>query len=49
VGFAARVTVATVGQKEREAFEEVGEIISKLLTLLALMVFGALLPSLRGT
>ncbi|WP_341953768.1 cation:proton antiporter [Salinibacterium sp. TMP30] len=41
--FAAGVTVATVGQKEREAFEEFGEIISELLKLLALMVFGALL------
>lgn len=41
--FAAGVMVATVGQKEREAFEEFGEIISELLKLLALMVFGALL------
>lgn len=41
--FAAGVTVATVGQKEREAFEEFGEIISELLKLLALMIFGALL------
>jgi len=41
--FAAGVTVATFGQKEREEFEEFGEIISELLKLLALMVFGALL------
>ncbi|MBH0055020.1 MULTISPECIES: sodium:proton antiporter [unclassified Salinibacterium] len=41
--FAAGVMVATIGQKEREAFEEFGEIISELLKLLALMVFGALL------
>tara|TARA_R110002051_G_scaffold161566_1_gene233125 strand:- start:336 stop:1535 length:1200 start_codon:yes stop_codon:yes gene_type:complete len=41
--FAAGVTVATVGHKEREAFEEFGEIISELLKLLALMIFGALL------
>ena len=31
--FAAGVTVATVGQKQREAFEELGEIISELLRL----------------
>ncbi|MGV8876580.1 MAG: cation:proton antiporter [Rhodoglobus sp.] len=41
--FAAGVTVATIGQKQREAFEEFGEIISELLKLLALMMFGALL------
>ncbi|EAR24674.1 NhaP-type Na+/H+ and K+/H+ antiporters with a unique C-terminal domain [marine actinobacterium PHSC20C1] len=41
--FAAGVTVATFGQKEREEFEEFGEIISELLKLLALMIFGALL------
>lgn len=40
--FAAGVTVATVGSQERKEFEEFGEIISELLKLLALMVFGAL-------
>ena len=41
--FAAGITVATIGEPEREAFSEFGEIISELLKLLALMVFGALL------
>lgn len=41
--FAAGITVATVGQQEKESFHEFGEIISELLKLLALMVFGALL------
>lgn len=41
--FAAGVTVATVGPEDRAAFAEFGEIISELLKLLALMVFGALL------
>jgi sodium/hydrogen antiporter len=41
--FAAGITVATVGETEKEAFHEFGEIISELLKLLALMVFGALL------
>ncbi len=41
--FAAGITVATVGEQEKESFHEFGEIISELLKLLALMVFGALL------
>ncbi len=41
--FAAGITVATVGPAEKEAFHEFGEIVSELLKLLALMVFGALL------
>jgi NhaP-type Na+/H+ or K+/H+ antiporter len=41
--FAAGVTVATVGRKEREAFEHFGELIAEILKLAALLVFGALL------
>ncbi|MDP3207552.1 MAG: cation:proton antiporter, partial [Rhodoglobus sp.] len=41
--FAAGITVATVGQQEKESFHEFGEIISELLKHHALMVFGALL------
>lgn len=41
--FAAGVTVATVGEQEREAFEDFGELVAELLKLAALLVFGALL------
>jgi NhaP-type Na+/H+ or K+/H+ antiporter len=41
--FAAGITVATVGQHQREAFEQFGELVSELLKLAALLVFGALL------
>jgi NhaP-type Na+/H+ or K+/H+ antiporter len=41
--FAAGITVATVGEREREAFGEVGEVASEVLKLAALLVFGALL------
>jgi NhaP-type Na+/H+ or K+/H+ antiporter len=35
--------VSTVGQQQREAFEEFGELVAELLKLAALLVFGALL------
>jgi NhaP-type Na+/H+ or K+/H+ antiporter len=41
--FAAGVTVATFGPKQRHAFEHFGENISELLKLGALLVFGALI------
>ncbi|MEU9844055.1 cation:proton antiporter [Actinomadura sp. NPDC048032] len=47
--FAAGVTVATVGHRHREAFEQFGELIAELLKLAALLVFGALLsPAFLG-
>ncbi|WP_395105396.1 cation:proton antiporter [Actinomadura sp. SCN-SB] len=47
--FAAGVTVASVGERHREAFEEFGELVAELLKLAALLVFGALLsPSFLG-
>lgn len=45
--FAAGITVATVGERQRKSFEEFGELLAELLKLAALLVFGALLsPSL---
>ncbi|BCJ75090.1 peptidase [Catellatospora sp. IY07-71] len=41
--FAAGITVATFGPRQREAFEHFGELISELLKLAALLVFGALI------
>ena len=41
--FAAGVTVASIGDQHREAFEEFGELVAELLKLAALLVFGALL------
>jgi NhaP-type Na+/H+ or K+/H+ antiporter len=41
--FAAGVTVTTVGEGQKEAFEEFGELIAELFKLAALLVFGALL------
>ncbi|MFC0679997.1 cation:proton antiporter [Lysobacter korlensis] len=41
--FAAGITLATVGEQERDRFHEFGEILAELLKLLALTVFGALL------
>ncbi|WP_433221422.1 cation:proton antiporter [Dactylosporangium sp. CS-047395] len=41
--FAAGITVATVGHREREAFEHFGELIAEIFKLVALLVFGALL------
>ncbi|GAA4228161.1 cation:proton antiporter [Actinomadura meridiana] len=47
--FAAGVTVATVGERHRAAFEEFGELVAELLKLAALLVFGALLsPAFLG-
>lgn len=40
--FAAGVTLATVGPRQRERFEEFGELVAELLKLAALLVFGAL-------
>lgn len=48
--FAAGVTVATMGQKQRETFEEFGELAAELLKLAALLVFGTLItPKLLGS
>jgi len=41
--FAAGITVATFGPRERAAFEHFGENIAELLKLAALLVFGALI------
>ncbi len=41
--FAAGITVATYGARQREAFEEFGELVAELLKLAALLVFGALI------
>jgi NhaP-type Na+/H+ or K+/H+ antiporter len=41
--FTAGITVATVGQREREAFEHFGELVAEILKLTALLLFGALL------
>ncbi|WP_327010668.1 cation:proton antiporter [Dactylosporangium sp. NBC_01737] len=41
--FAAGITVATIGHKERDAFEHFGELIAEIFKLAALLVFGALL------
>lgn len=47
--FAAGITVATVGQRQRETFEEFGELVAELLKLAALLVFGALItPAFLG-
>jgi NhaP-type Na+/H+ or K+/H+ antiporter len=41
--FAAGITVATFGPRQRAAFEHVGELVAELLKLAALLVFGALI------
>lgn len=41
--FAAGVTVATAGPRQRESFEHFGELVAELLKLAALLVFGALI------
>jgi sodium/hydrogen antiporter len=41
--FAAGITVATFGPRQREAFEQFGELVAELLKLAALLVFGALI------
>ncbi|MEJ5868785.1 cation:proton antiporter [Pseudokineococcus sp. 5B2Z-1] len=47
--FAAGVTTATVSPRHHEAFEEFGELVSELLKLAALLVFGALIsPQFLG-
>ncbi|MGD9482048.1 cation:proton antiporter [Streptomyces sp. TRM70308] len=47
--FAAGVTVATFGPRQRKAFEEFGELAAELLKLAALLVFGALMsPEFLG-
>ncbi|MBG0829801.1 cation:proton antiporter [Planomonospora sp. ID67723] len=47
--FSAGITVATFGERQREAFEHFGELIAELLKLAALLVFGALIsPALLG-
>jgi NhaP-type Na+/H+ or K+/H+ antiporter len=47
--FSAGITVTTCGQRQREAFEEFGELVSELLKLAALLVFGTLItPSFLG-
>ena len=42
-GFAAGITVATFGHRQRESFEHFGENIAELFKLAALLVFGALI------
>jgi NhaP-type Na+/H+ or K+/H+ antiporter len=47
--FSAGITVTTCGQRQREAFEEFGELVAELLKLAALLVFGTLItPSFLG-
>lgn len=41
--FSAGITVATIGEQQRHAFEEFGELVAELLKLAALLVFGALI------
>ncbi len=41
--FAAGITVASVGPDQRKSFEQFGELVSELLKLAALLVFGALI------
>lgn len=41
--FAAGVTVASIGPDQRDSFEQFGELVSELLKLAALLVFGALI------
>lgn len=41
--FAAGITMATFGPRQREAFEHFGELIAELFKLAALLVFGALI------
>jgi NhaP-type Na+/H+ or K+/H+ antiporter len=41
--FAAGITVATFGERQRESFERFGELIAEIFKLAALLVFGALI------
>lgn len=43
--FAAGITVATFGERQRESFEEFGELIAEIFKLAALLVFGALISA----
>ncbi|MFD8559947.1 cation:proton antiporter [Streptosporangium canum] len=48
--FCAGITVATFGERQRESFEEFGELVAELLKLAALLVFGALIsPALLAS
>ncbi|MFC5827253.1 cation:proton antiporter [Nonomuraea insulae] len=48
--FAAGITVATFGERQRESFEHFGELLAELFKLAALLVFGALItPALLGS
>ncbi|MEO3786745.1 cation:proton antiporter [Actinocorallia sp. B10E7] len=48
--FAAGITVATFGERQRESFEHFGELIAELFKLAALLLFGALVtPQLLGS
>lgn len=48
--FAAGITVATFGERQRATFEHFGELIAELFKLGALLVFGALItPALLGS
>ncbi|MEV6866100.1 cation:proton antiporter [Streptosporangium subroseum] len=48
--FSAGITVATFGERQRESFEQFGELIAELLKLAALLVFGALIsPALLAS
>ncbi|MBL0887622.1 cation:proton antiporter [Myceligenerans indicum] len=48
--FAAGVTVATFGQRQRETFHELGELLAEVFKLAALLVFGALItPQMLGS
>ena len=42
-GFSAGITIATMGERQKAAFEEFGELIAEPLKLAALLVFGVLL------
>lgn len=47
--FSAGITVTTCGHRQREAFEEFGDLVAELLKLAALLVFGALItPDVLG-
>ncbi|WP_106403169.1 cation:proton antiporter [Actinocorallia populi] len=48
--FAAGITVATFGERQRESFEHFGELVAELFKLAALLLFGALItPQLLGS
>ena len=43
--FAAGITVASIGPHQRDSFEQFGDLVSELLKLAALLVFGALITA----